>query len=78
MADYKFVYTVSGVDLSDAQRTKISQGIAAAVTHALVGEAPTALRNESLSLFRIYGGRMVPPDVALEAGGIVAMEDRSV
>ena len=77
MADHKFVYTVSGVDLTEAQKTKIAQGIALAVTEALVGEAPPELRTESLTLLRSYGGRMIPPDLAATLGGIVAVEDAS-
>jgi len=77
MTDHRFVYTLSGVELSEAQKARISQGIAAAVTQALVGEAPPELRTESLTLLRIYGGRWIPSELAAQSGGIVAIEDAS-
>ena len=60
MATQKFVYTVSGVDLSDAQKTKISQEIAAVVARAVMGEAPRAIQPDLLTLHGIAGGRMIP------------------
>ncbi len=38
MASYKFVYTVSGIVLTDAQKAKISEEIAGVVTRAVLGE----------------------------------------
>jgi len=58
--DTKFVYTVSGVHLSDAQKAKISQEIAMAVTRALVGDHPDALKTDFLTIHRVQGGRMIP------------------
>ena len=43
MPEYKFSYKVSGVVLSDAQRTLISEEISLAVTRVILGESPTAL-----------------------------------
>jgi hypothetical protein len=74
MADHKFVYTVSGVDLSDAQKTKISQEIAVAVTRALIGASPEELPADHLSLCRINGGKWIPTDEVERLGGIGAVE----
>jgi hypothetical protein len=76
MANNKFVYTVSGVELSEAQKTKISHGIAAAVAEALVGENPPELGAEFLSLQRINGGIRATAAVAAKAGGISALADK--
>ena len=70
MADHKFTYTVSGVDLSEAQRARISQHIAAAVTSALIGEGPAALTTDYLTLHRVYGGRWIPAAAAETIEGI--------
>lgn len=72
MADHKFVYTVSGVDLSEGQKTKISQAIAAAVTGAIIGESAEELRSDYFTINRVYGGRFIPTDFAEKAGGIQA------
>ena len=40
MPDHKFVYTVSGVTLSNAQQAKISEAIGLAVAQVLAGDAP--------------------------------------
>jgi hypothetical protein len=60
MADHRFVYTVSGVNLSDTQKTKISEAIGVAVAEALVADAPGAVRTDCLTVNRIYGGRWIP------------------
>ena len=62
MADHKFVFTVSGVDLSDEQKTVISQEIGAAVSRVLVGGG-TQVKAESLSYCRINGGIWIDPNV---------------
>jgi hypothetical protein len=60
MADHRFVYTVSGVDLTDAQKAKVSQAIGVAVAEALTGDAPGTVKTDCLSVHRIYGGRWIP------------------
>ncbi|MDO9005800.1 MAG: hypothetical protein Q7V20_20345 [Aquabacterium sp.] len=39
MSTSKFEYVVSGVDLNDEQKATVSNAIAAAVSHALLGSA---------------------------------------
>jgi hypothetical protein len=60
MASHKFVYTVSGVELSEAQKSKISQEIAGVVTRAVLGESRAAIQPELLTLHGVAGGRMIP------------------
>lgn len=62
MADHKFVYTVSGVDLSDEQKAVISREIGAAVSRVLVGGSPQ-VKSEFLSYCRINGGIWVDPNL---------------
>jgi hypothetical protein len=62
MADHRFVYTVSGVTLSQAQQAKISQAIGAAVAEALAADVPGTVRTDFLNIHRIYGGKWI--DVA--------------
>jgi hypothetical protein len=69
MAEHRFFYTVSGVDLSDAQQAKVSQAIGVAVAEALAGDAPGAVKADFLSVNRIYGGKWIPVAVA-EAEGV--------
>ena len=69
MAEHKFVYTVTGVTLTDAQQHKISQAIGTAVAQALAGEATHPVRSDFLNIGRIHGGLWI--DVAaLEKEGI--------
>ncbi|MDR3506388.1 MAG: hypothetical protein P4L64_00665 [Caulobacteraceae bacterium] len=56
MSEHKFTYTVSGVNLSNEQKTAISQAIAAVVAEVLMGDDPGGFRADSLVLHRIYGG----------------------
>jgi hypothetical protein len=60
MADHRFVYTVSGINLTEAQKTKISEVIGVAVAEALAGQAPGTVRTDCLTINRIYGGRWIP------------------
>jgi hypothetical protein len=60
MAEHKFVYTVSGVNLSEAQKTKIAEAIGGAVAQALAADAPGAVKTDCLFVNRIYGGRWIP------------------
>jgi hypothetical protein len=60
MADHKFVYTVSGVTLSEAQQHKVAEAIGVAVAHALAQDAPGTVQTECLMINRIYGGRWIP------------------
>jgi hypothetical protein len=62
MPDTKFVFTVSGVQLSEAQQHKVSAAIGSAVALAL-GEGTThAVRSDFLNIGRIHGGLWI--DVA--------------
>jgi hypothetical protein len=60
MADHKFEFTVSGVNLSEVQKNHIAGQIALVVTRALVGEAPETLRTAMWSQVNIHGGKMIP------------------
>ena len=62
MPSHKFVYTVSGIELTDNQKTKISQEIAGVVARAVLGESPQQIQPELLTLHGVAGGRMI--DVA--------------
>jgi hypothetical protein len=64
MADSKFVYTVSGVELSEEHKAAISREIGAAVARVLVGAAPKAMRSEFLNIVKIHGGRWLPAELA--------------
>jgi hypothetical protein len=64
MATQKFVYTVSGVELSDAQKATISQEIAAAVTRVVLGGSHKHIQPQLMALHGVYGGKMI--DVAVE------------
>jgi hypothetical protein len=59
MTEHKFVYTVSGVDLTDAQKAAISQGIGATVASVLIGASPQTLRSDSLNIGNIHGGKWI-------------------
>jgi hypothetical protein len=69
MADHKFVYTVSGIDLSEGQKATISQAIAAAVSDVLLGDSPEELTTDYLTLHRIYGGKWIPTNEAARLEG---------
>ncbi len=73
MASHKFVYTVSGVDLSEAQKLKISQEIAGVVTRAILGESHAQIQPDLLFRTGIAGGRMIPTaELAAGKGRVVA------
>lgn len=78
MADHKFVYTVSGVDLSNQQKAAISEAIGAAVATAMLGASPKAARSDFLNILNIHGGRRIEADaVANErVGDLVAAANR--
>jgi hypothetical protein len=63
MADHKFEFTLSGVNLTDEQKNSIAGEIALVVTRAVVGSSPKALSTPMWSQVNIHGGRMVPTDV---------------
>lgn len=69
MPDHRFVYTVSGIELSEVQKSRISEQIAAVVTRAITGDTPDELSANYLTLVRIHGGRWIraESDVNLEA-----------
>ena len=64
MADHKFEYVVSGVDLSHEQKTAIAGEIGAAVARVLIGAAPKAARSDILNICNIHGGRWLPIELA--------------
>jgi hypothetical protein len=78
MADHKFVYTVSGVDLTEAHRHKISEAIGAAVAIALSSGAGTGkvAAADCLNLLKIYGGRWIPVELAEKVGFAEVMADK--
>ncbi len=59
MSEHRFSYTVSGIHLSDEQKIAISQAIGVAVADILLGEDPSAMRADCLTLHRIYGGKWI-------------------
>jgi hypothetical protein len=61
MSSHKFTYTVSGIELSNEQQAAISREIAAAVTRALVGHAPKAVKPDCLTVTKIRGGIWIDP-----------------
>jgi hypothetical protein len=77
MPDTRFVYTVSGVELSEAQKAAISQEIGAVVSRALLGDiegakALGALQSNVLNISKIHGGKWIVADlVANETVGEV-------
>ena len=66
MADHKFEFTLSGVNLTEAQRSQIAGEIAMVVTRAVVGNSPDAAKAAMWSQVKINGGRMIPPDLLRE------------
>jgi hypothetical protein len=77
MPDHRFVYTVSGVNLSDAQRAKISEAIGTAVAQALAVQAPGTVQTDCLTIGRIYGGRWIPVAEAEAVGVQKILTDRA-
>ena len=67
MADHKFEFTVSGVNLSDEQKNRIAGEIAQVVTRALVGNTPELLRTPMWSQVSIHGGKMIQAARAADA-----------
>jgi hypothetical protein len=78
MADHKFVYTISGVDLSDGQKAAISEAIGAAVATAMLGAAPKAARSDFLNILNTHGGRRINADAVADerVGEFVAASNR--
>ncbi len=60
MADHKFEFTLSGVNLTEEQRTQIAGEIAMVVTRVVVGKSPDAAKAAMWSQVKINGGRMIP------------------
>jgi len=73
----KFVYTVSGINLSEEQKGTIAREIGAAVTRALIGAAPQSLRSNALNICKIHGGRWIPVDEVAKqnVGEVVAASE---
>ena len=71
MADFKFVYTVSGIDLSDAQKAKISHEIAAVVARSVLGDSHEKLQPDLLTLHGVAGGKMIRATAAASAQAFV-------
>ena len=71
MAEHKFEFTLSGVNLSEAQKTQIASEIALVVTRAVTGNSPQALSTPMWSKVNIHGGKMIP-EALLAAEGFAA------
>lgn len=61
MANHKFTYVVSGVDLSHDLKASISRAIAGAVAGALAQGPKMEGRVEALNFTKIYGGIWIEP-----------------
>jgi len=70
MAEHKFEFTLSGVNLSDAQKTQIASEIALVVTRAVTGGSPQALSTPMWSKVNIHGGKMIPEALLAAEGGL--------
>jgi hypothetical protein len=70
MADHRFVYTVSGVELKEEHKHKISEAIGAAVATSLANIAgvQNVAAVDSLNLLKIYGGLWIPVELAETVG----------
>jgi hypothetical protein len=66
MADHKFEFTLSGAQLSDEQKLRISNEIAIAVTKVVVGDTPELLAAPMFSICRINGGKNIMGPIAQE------------
>ena len=77
MPDHRFVYTVSGVKLTQAQQERISRAISIAVAEALVHDAPGTVRSDFLNIQRIYGGRWIDVAEAEKIGLQQVLNDRA-
>jgi hypothetical protein len=79
MADHRFVYTVSGVELKEEHKHKISEAIGAAVATSLANIA--AVQNvaavDGLNLLKIYGGLWIPVELAETVGIPEVIADRA-
>lgn len=56
MPIHKFVHTVSGVELTEAQKGRIYEEIAATVTRVLLGMTPSTLTSNYLAEHPVCGG----------------------
>jgi hypothetical protein len=69
MPDTRFVYTVSGVELSEPQKAAISQEIGAVVSRALLGDLGagektfSGLQSNVLNICKIHGGKWIVADL---------------
>lgn len=57
MADHRFEFTLSGANLSDEQKLRISNEIALAVTKVVVGDSPELLNAPMWTVCRVNGGK---------------------
>lgn len=58
MSEHKFVYTISGIDLSDHQKAAISREIGSAVARSLAGHS-SKVKTDCLTVTKIHGGRWI-------------------
>jgi len=79
MADHRFVYTVSGVELKEEHKHKISEAIGAAVATSLASIAGVqkVAAVDSLNLLKIYGGRWIPVELAETVGIAEVIADKA-
>ena len=71
MADHRFEFTLSGAQLSDEQKLRISNEIAIAVTKVVVGDTPELLSAPMFGICRINGGKNIMGPIAVELLGVV-------
>ena len=72
MADHKFEFTLSGVHLTEEQKSQIAGEIAMVVTRVVVGNSPGAANAAMWSQVKINGGRMIPQALLREVAGETA------
>jgi hypothetical protein len=68
MAEHKFVYSVSGINLSEAQQSRISQAIGVAVAQVLTGDGQGPIHTDYLNAIKIHGGKWISAEEATKVG----------
>jgi len=71
MANHTFQFTLSGAELTEEQKLRISNDIALVVTKAVVGDSPDLLSAPVWNLCRINGGKIFIADAASEVLNLV-------
>jgi len=78
MSEHKFVYTVSGIHLTEEQKATISREIGATVSRVLAGNAPSPVSSEFLNISKIHGGIWITVESAAlkNVGEIIAGSEK--